>query len=203
MRRSTPPSRRAGAGSALLPDRPADETDEDTLGIAELGRRLWRSATPITLGDRHRPRSGASCPSRRPRSSGSAGHHRRVRRKINLLRDATRGCAGSHCAGTSPSDRRRGHRQPGDRRTGAVIERVWRAGGTFQEWSEHFDLVCGPTPSPPRVSASTRPSTETETSTRHSAWDHISAGCTGLPLDRLAGRTGRGGCRGLPLDALL
>jgi len=21
-----------------------------------------------------------------------------------------------------------------------VIERVWRAGGTFQEWSEHFDL---------------------------------------------------------------
>ena len=28
----------------------------------------------------------------------------------------------------------------GDRRTGAVIEQVWRAGGTFQEWSEHFDL---------------------------------------------------------------
>ncbi len=28
----------------------------------------------------------------------------------------------------------------GDRRTGAVIERVWRAGGTFQEWSERFDL---------------------------------------------------------------
>jgi hypothetical protein len=23
---------------------------------------------------------------------------------------------------------------------GAVIEHVWRAGGTFQEWSEHFDL---------------------------------------------------------------
>ena len=23
---------------------------------------------------------------------------------------------------------------------GAVIERVWRAGGTFQEWSERFDL---------------------------------------------------------------
>ena len=28
----------------------------------------------------------------------------------------------------------------GDRRIGAVIERVWRAGGTFQEWSERFDL---------------------------------------------------------------
>ena len=28
----------------------------------------------------------------------------------------------------------------GDRRMGAVIEHVWRAGGTFQEWSEHFDL---------------------------------------------------------------
>ena len=28
----------------------------------------------------------------------------------------------------------------GDRRMGAVIERVWRAGGTFQEWSERFKL---------------------------------------------------------------
>ena len=28
----------------------------------------------------------------------------------------------------------------GDRRIGAVIERVWRGGGTFQEWSEYFDL---------------------------------------------------------------
>ena len=28
----------------------------------------------------------------------------------------------------------------GDRRIGAVIERVWRAGGVFQEWSECFDL---------------------------------------------------------------
>ena len=25
-------------------------------------------------------------------------------------------------------------------RSGRVIERVWRAGGVFQEWSEHFDL---------------------------------------------------------------
>ena len=28
----------------------------------------------------------------------------------------------------------------GDRRIGRVIERVWRAGGTFQEWSEFFSL---------------------------------------------------------------
>ena len=28
----------------------------------------------------------------------------------------------------------------GDRRIGAVIEYVWRRGGTFQEWSERFDL---------------------------------------------------------------
>ena len=28
----------------------------------------------------------------------------------------------------------------GDRRLGPVIEHVWRAGGTFQEWSEHFRL---------------------------------------------------------------
>ena len=29
----------------------------------------------------------------------------------------------------------------GDRRVGRVIERVWRAGGTFQEWSERFELA--------------------------------------------------------------
>ncbi|MEL6983546.1 MAG: B12-binding domain-containing radical SAM protein, partial [Actinomycetota bacterium] len=28
----------------------------------------------------------------------------------------------------------------GDRRMGAVVEQVWRNGGTFQEWSEHFNL---------------------------------------------------------------
>ena len=28
----------------------------------------------------------------------------------------------------------------GDRRLGPVIEQVWRNGGVFQEWSEHFDL---------------------------------------------------------------
>ena len=28
----------------------------------------------------------------------------------------------------------------GDRRLGPVIEDVWRAGGTFQEWSEFFEL---------------------------------------------------------------
>src|SRR5690606_41630055 len=27
-----------------------------------------------------------------------------------------------------------------DRRLGHVIEQVWREGGTFQEWSEHFSL---------------------------------------------------------------
>ena len=29
----------------------------------------------------------------------------------------------------------------GDRRVGAAIERVWREGGLFQEWGEHFDLA--------------------------------------------------------------
>jgi hypothetical protein len=29
----------------------------------------------------------------------------------------------------------------GDRRIGRVIERVWRSGGTFQEWGECFDLA--------------------------------------------------------------
>ncbi|MEZ5341968.1 MAG: hypothetical protein R2706_11100 [Acidimicrobiales bacterium] len=29
----------------------------------------------------------------------------------------------------------------GDRRLGVVIEEVWRTGGIFQEWGEHFDVT--------------------------------------------------------------
>jgi len=188
-------SRRAGAGQALLPDRLPTETDEDTLGIAELGRRCVEIGHSYHRSVTVTPRSGASCPSRRPRSSGSA-------------RTPSPSCgARSTCCVTPPGGARltlRWHEPEAtavegiaSRGTGARCgdRTVWRAGGTFQEWSEHFDLGLWTDALAAEVSASTRPSTETETSTS-TRLDHISAGLHRTSCDRLLDALPRR-CRGL------
>ena len=59
---------------------------------------------------------------------------------------------------------------------GAVIERVWRAGGTFQEWSERFDLALW------EEALAAEGLSLAEVAHRHRdeheplPWDHISAG---------------------------
>jgi hypothetical protein len=62
-------------------------------------------------------------------------------RKISMVRDAAKKVHGVqvkwHDARATTAE---GITSRGDRRIGAVIERVWRAGGVFQEWGEHFDL---------------------------------------------------------------
>ena len=64
-----------------------------------------------------------------------------LRRKVGLLKDAARGTRGLTLRWHDPEATAvEGLVSRGDRRMGAVIEHVWRAGGTFQEWSEHFDL---------------------------------------------------------------
>ncbi|MGI9594736.1 MAG: TIGR03960 family B12-binding radical SAM protein, partial [Acidimicrobiales bacterium] len=64
-----------------------------------------------------------------------------LQRKVNLLRDATRRMKGVNLKWHDPKATLvEGIASRGDRRIGAVIEQVWRNGGTFQEWSEHFDL---------------------------------------------------------------
>jgi hypothetical protein len=58
-----------------------------------------------------------------------------------LLRDAARATRGLTLRWHDPAaTTAEGIVSRGDRRVGAVVEHVWRAGGTFQEWSEHFDL---------------------------------------------------------------
>ena len=119
------------------------ETDEDTLGIAELARATScrsGSGTPRAPPARHQ--SAASCRRRTRRSSGSARTAcRSSSRKIGLLRDDHAPLPGVqlkwHDAEASFAE---GLASRGDRRIGRVIERVWRSGGTFQEWSERFDL---------------------------------------------------------------
>ena len=96
----------------------------------------------------------------------------------------------------------------GDRRVAGVIERVWRAGGRFDGWSEHFDydrwtaaaaaeleplgrlpgLVHHPGARPRRGPALGPP--------------RLRAGA-GLALGRLAGRAGRPRAGRLPLDPVL
>jgi len=118
------------------------ETDEDTLGIAELARNC------VALGRTH---------VRSPSVTVSVGGFvpkpftpfqwfgqnttAELRRKIGLLRDDLRRARGVqlkwHDAAATLAE---GLTSRGDRRLGPVIEHVWRHGGTFQEWSEHFDL---------------------------------------------------------------
>ena len=87
---------------------------------------------------------------------------------------------------------------------GAVIERVWRAGGTFQEWSERFDLGLWEEALAAEGLSLAEVAYRDRDQHEPLPWDHISAGLhRDFSLDRLAGRPGRGGGRGLPLDAVL
>jgi radical SAM family uncharacterized protein len=153
------------------------ETDEDTLGIAELARNV------VEVGRRHT--KGASCTAsvggfvpkaHTPFQWFGQNGVGELRRKVGLLRDATRRSGVQlkwHDAAATYAE---GIASRGDRRIGRVIERVWRAGGTFQEWSEHFDLERW-------VDAMAAEGLDPEWYvTRHRAedevlpWDHISAG---------------------------
>jgi radical SAM family uncharacterized protein len=118
------------------------ETDDDTLGIAELARRC------VEIGRRHH--RGASI-------KASVGGFvpkpftpfqwfgqctvDELFRRIGLLRDATRRERAIQLTWHDPrATLAEGIASRGDRRLGPVIEDVWRAGGRFQEWSEHFNL---------------------------------------------------------------
>ena len=64
-----------------------------------------------------------------------------LQRKVHLLKDAVRRDRGVQLKWHDPkATLAEGIASRGDRRLGPVIEDVWRNGGTFQEWSEKFDL---------------------------------------------------------------
>ena len=118
------------------------ETEEDTLGIAELARNC------AAVGRRHvrAPSVTASVGGFVPKPQTPFQWFRQdtveeLRAKVRLLRDATRRDPGVQLRWHDPrASVAEGIASRGDRRVGAVIEEVWRRGGTFQEWSEHFDL---------------------------------------------------------------
>ena len=118
------------------------ETDEDTLGIAELAKNC------VAIGRKHTKRAsvtvsiGGFVPKPfTPFQWFGQNTAEELQRKVNLLRDATRRMHGVNIKWHDPkATLAEGIASRGDRRVGAVIEDVWRNGGTFQEWSEHFSL---------------------------------------------------------------
>ncbi len=118
------------------------ETDEDTRGIAELARNC------VELGRRHSGRAsvtasvGGFVPKpHTPFQWFGQDTGAELQRKVDLLRSATHRARNVNLKWHDPAaTTAEGILSRGDRRIGRVVERVWRAGGTFQEWGEHFDL---------------------------------------------------------------
>ncbi len=118
------------------------ETDEDTLGIAEL------AANCVEIGKRHHkgPSVTVSLGGFVPKAHTPFqwfGQNTQVelQRKVHLLRDAVRRHHGVQMKWHDPrATLAEGIASRGDRRLAPVIEEVWRRGGTFQEWSECFRL---------------------------------------------------------------
>ena len=118
------------------------ETDEDTLGIAELARNCVKIGREHTKSPSVTVSVGGFVPKPfTPFQWFGQNTTEEMRRKINLLRDDTRKSHGVQLKWHDPKATLiEGIMSRGDRRVGAVIEDVWRQGGTFQEWSEKFDL---------------------------------------------------------------
>ena len=158
------------------------ETDEDTLGILHMARRC------VEVGRQH---------IRNPSVTVSVGGfvpkpftpfqwfgqntETELRRKVGVLRDElkrdTKGYRGVQKKGEDKREKEiEGMRRSGERSLGPVVEDVWRSGGVFQEWSEHFNLELW-TDALERQGLTLeemvyRHRTEDEAF----AWDHLSAG---------------------------
>jgi radical SAM family uncharacterized protein len=118
------------------------ETDEDTLGIAEMAARCVEIGKQHTSGASVTASVGGFVPKPfTPFQWFGQNTVQELARKTNLLRDRVRKERGVqlkwHDADASLVE---GLMSRGDRRLGRVIEDVWRGGGTFQEWSECFAL---------------------------------------------------------------
>ncbi|MDQ1361655.1 MAG: hypothetical protein QOJ44_2032 [Acidimicrobiaceae bacterium] len=118
------------------------ETDEDTLGIVnlasqcvEIGKRYHKTVTVTASVGGFVPKVDT------PFQWFGQNTVEELSRKVNLIREAARRVRGLTIRWHDPeATAAEGIASRGDRRIGAVIEQVWRAGGTFQEWTEHFDL---------------------------------------------------------------
>src|SRR4051812_6788274 len=118
------------------------ETDEDTLGIAELGRRCVELGRKHVKGPSVTVSVGGFVPKPfTPFQWFGQNTVSELSRKVGLLRDQLKRDRGVQLKWHDPKATLvEGLASRGDRRLGPVIETVWRRGGVFQEWSEHFDV---------------------------------------------------------------
>ncbi len=118
------------------------ETDEDVLGIARLGAECVAIGRKYHQGASVTASVGGFVPkAQTPFQWHAQDSLEELTRKVELLRGAARETRGLSIKWHEPAaTAAEGIVSRGDRRLGAVLERVWRAGGTFQEWSERFDL---------------------------------------------------------------
>ena len=118
------------------------ETDEDTLGILDLARNCVDIGRSHTKGASVKASVGGFVPKPfTPFQWFGQNTAQELGRKISVLRDAGRKAKGVQLTWHDPkASLVEGLASRGDRRLGPVIEQVWRRGGTFQEWSEHFRL---------------------------------------------------------------
>jgi radical SAM family uncharacterized protein len=119
------------------------ESDADTLGIAELARSVIEVGKQHTKNPSCTVSLGGFVPkAHTPFQWFGQNSIAELHRKVRLVRDALRGQRAAQLKWHDPEATFvEGLVSRGDRRLGRVIERVWRSGGTFQEWSEHFDLA--------------------------------------------------------------
>jgi radical SAM family uncharacterized protein len=118
------------------------ETDEDTLGIVTLAKQCVAIGKRYHKGVTVTASVGGFVPKvQTPFQWFGQNTIEELTRKVHLLRDAARPVRGLTIRWHDPkATAAEGIVSRGDRRMGPVIEQVWRRGGTFQEWTEHFDL---------------------------------------------------------------
>ncbi|HEX5367397.1 MAG TPA: TIGR03960 family B12-binding radical SAM protein [Acidimicrobiales bacterium] len=116
------------------------ETDEDTRGILELVRNCVEIGRGHTSGVSVKASVGGFVPKPfTPFQWFGQNTVAELERKVALLREGARKAKGVQLTWHDPrATLVEGLASRGDRRLGPVIEQVWRRGGTFQEWSEHF-----------------------------------------------------------------
>ncbi len=164
------------------------ETDDDVLAIADLARKVIRAGR---LASGHRDirctvSIGGFVPKpHTPFQWVAQASHEVTDHRLQLLRNAIRGDREvGRAIGFRYHDGRPGIIEGllarGDRRVGGVIEQVWRDGGRFDGWSEHFSFerwaqACARVLEPLGVSLdwfTTRERDEREVL----PWDHLDAG---------------------------
>ncbi len=164
------------------------ETDQDVLAIADLAREVIRAGRRASghRDIRCTVSIGGFVPKpHTPFQWAAQASHEVTDARLQMLRDAIRGDREvGRAIGFRYHDGRPGMIEGllarGDRRVGAVIERVWRDGGRFDGWSEHFSFerwenACAEALGPLGVSLdwfTTRERDEREVL----PWDHLDAG---------------------------